>query len=77
MAGSLVFMIVYVWSREFPNARISIYGLVTLKVCYLFIYLFSLWFLSYYWPVLIMLNAGVKKTSYHQGCNIVFILELS
>ncbi|XWS47697.1 hypothetical protein CRYUN_Cryun13aG0006300 [Craigia yunnanensis] len=31
MAGSLVFMIVYVWSREFPNAQISIYGVVTLK----------------------------------------------
>ncbi|OMO98210.1 hypothetical protein COLO4_14061 [Corchorus olitorius] len=35
MAGSLVFMIVYVWSREFPNAKISIYGLVTLKGFYL------------------------------------------
>ncbi|XVF11238.1 hypothetical protein REPUB_Repub08aG0009200 [Reevesia pubescens] len=35
MAGSLVFMIVYVWSREFPNAQISIYGLVTLKGFYL------------------------------------------
>lgn len=30
---SLVFMLVYVWSREFPNANINIYGLVTLKVC--------------------------------------------
>lgn len=29
---SLVFMLLYVWSREFPNAQISIYGLVTLKV---------------------------------------------
>ncbi|XP_007038301.2 PREDICTED: derlin-1.1 [Theobroma cacao] len=35
MAGSLVFMIVYVWSREFPNAQISIYGIVTLKGFYL------------------------------------------
>ncbi|XP_022776530.1 derlin-1-like isoform X2 [Durio zibethinus] len=35
MAGSLVFMIVYVWSREFPNAQISIYGVVTLKGFYL------------------------------------------
>lgn len=26
-------MLVYVWSREFPNAQINIYGLVTLKVC--------------------------------------------
>lgn len=26
-------MLVYVWSREFPNANINIYGLVTLKVC--------------------------------------------
>ncbi|XVF88651.1 hypothetical protein PTKIN_Ptkin19aG0067900 [Pterospermum kingtungense] len=32
---SLVFMLVYVWSREFPNAQISIYGLVTLKAFYL------------------------------------------
>jgi len=32
MGISLVFMIVYVWSREFPNARINIYGLVSLKV---------------------------------------------
>lgn len=29
---SLVFMLLYVWSREFPTAQISIYGLVTLKV---------------------------------------------
>lgn len=32
MGPSMVFMIVYVWSREFPNARINIYGLVSLKV---------------------------------------------
>ncbi|KAE9448717.1 hypothetical protein C3L33_19376, partial [Rhododendron williamsianum] len=32
---SLVFMLLYVWSREFPNANISIYGLVTLKAFYL------------------------------------------
>lgn len=32
LGGSLVFMIVYVWGREFPNARINIYGLVSLKV---------------------------------------------
>ncbi|KAB1209208.1 Derlin-1 [Morella rubra] len=32
---SLVFMLLYVWSREFPNAQISIYGLVTLKAFYL------------------------------------------
>nr|POF19751.1 derlin-1 [Quercus suber] len=31
MGGSLVFMLVYVWSREFPNAQINIYGLVSLK----------------------------------------------
>ncbi|KAM3730725.1 hypothetical protein ACB098_12G107900 [Castanea mollissima] len=35
LGGSLVFMLVYVWSREFPNARISIYGLVSLKEFYL------------------------------------------
>ncbi|XP_068652930.1 derlin-1-like [Aristolochia californica] len=32
---SLVFMLLYLWSREFPNAQISIYGLVTLKAFYL------------------------------------------
>ncbi|XAR67070.1 hypothetical protein NMG60_11013499 [Bertholletia excelsa] len=31
---SLVFMLLYVWSREFPNANINIYGLVTLKAFY-------------------------------------------
>ncbi|XP_027333302.1 derlin-1.1-like [Abrus precatorius] len=35
MGYSLVFMIVYVWSREFPNARINIYGVVSLKGFYL------------------------------------------
>ncbi|XP_021687017.2 derlin-1.2 isoform X2 [Hevea brasiliensis] len=35
MGVSLVFMIVYVWAREFPNARINIYGLVSLKGFYL------------------------------------------
>lgn len=32
MGPSLVFMIVYIWAREFPNARINIYGVVSLKV---------------------------------------------
>ncbi|XP_015899477.3 derlin-1 [Ziziphus jujuba] len=32
---SLVFMLLYVWSREFPNAIINIYGLVSLKAFYL------------------------------------------
>ncbi|PSS15553.1 Derlin-1 like [Actinidia chinensis var. chinensis] len=32
---SSVFMLLYVWSREFPNANINIYGLVTLKAFYL------------------------------------------
>ncbi|KAL8489699.1 hypothetical protein ACS0TY_025552 [Phlomoides rotata] len=32
---SLVFMLLYVWSREFPNANINLYGLVTLKAFYL------------------------------------------
>ncbi|OVA12465.1 Derlin [Macleaya cordata] len=32
---SLVFMLLYVWSREFPNAQINIYGLVQLKAFYL------------------------------------------
>ncbi|MED6156262.1 hypothetical protein PIB30_012823 [Stylosanthes scabra] len=32
---SLVYMITYVWSREFPNARINIYGVVSLKGFYL------------------------------------------
>ncbi|KAK1576360.1 hypothetical protein Q3G72_013239 [Acer saccharum] len=34
MGSSLVYMILYVWSREFPNARINIYG-VSLKGFYL------------------------------------------
>ncbi|TXG61489.1 hypothetical protein EZV62_012852 [Acer yangbiense] len=32
---SLVFLLLYVWSREFPNAQINIYGLVALKAFYL------------------------------------------
>ncbi|KAF1872592.1 hypothetical protein Lal_00016428 [Lupinus albus] len=35
LAISLVFMLVYVWSREFPNAQINLYGLVSLKAFYL------------------------------------------
>ncbi|WCJ36439.1 DERLIN-1 [Euphorbia peplus] len=35
MGGSLVFMIVYVWGREFPNASISVYGVVSFKGFYL------------------------------------------
>ncbi|CAN1243076.1 DER1 [Linum perenne] len=35
MGISLVFMIVYIWSREFPNDTINIYGLVSLKGFYL------------------------------------------
>lgn len=43
---SLVFMLVYVWSREFPNAQINIYGLMTLKVCWRCIQsqIFVVWF---------------------------------
>lgn len=32
---SMVFMLLYLWSREFPSANINIYGLVTLKAFYL------------------------------------------
>ncbi|KAI3800065.1 hypothetical protein L1987_35373 [Smallanthus sonchifolius] len=35
MGASLVFMIVYVWSRELPNTRVNIQGLVELKGFYL------------------------------------------
>ncbi|KAH7557371.1 hypothetical protein ACOSP7_027073 [Xanthoceras sorbifolium] len=35
MGASLVYMILYVWGREFPNARINIYGVVSLKGFYL------------------------------------------
>ncbi|XP_031391322.1 derlin-1-like [Punica granatum] len=35
MGPSLVFMIVYIWGREFPNARINLYGVVSLKGFYL------------------------------------------
>ncbi|KAL6517023.1 ER-associated protein degradation protein [Orobanche hederae] len=32
---SLVFMLLYVWSREFPNGVVNIYGLIDLKAFYL------------------------------------------
>lgn len=32
LGPSLIFMIVYVWGREFPNDRVNIHGLVELKV---------------------------------------------
>ncbi|KAK7358405.1 hypothetical protein VNO77_00332 [Canavalia gladiata] len=35
LAVPLVFMLLYLWSREFPNAQINIYGLVALKAFYL------------------------------------------
>lgn len=35
MGASLVFMIVYVWGREFPNDRLNIHGLFELKGFYL------------------------------------------
>ncbi|XP_052187016.1 derlin-1-like [Diospyros lotus] len=35
MGNSLVFVIVYVWSREFPNERINVHGLFELKGFYL------------------------------------------
>ncbi|KAF5771244.1 putative derlin [Helianthus annuus] len=35
MGASLVFMIVYVWSRELPNTRINFHGLVEFKGVYL------------------------------------------
>eukprot|EP00271_Cylindrocystis_brebissonii_P002551 TRINITY_DN13241_c0_g1_i1.p1 TRINITY_DN13241_c0_g1~~TRINITY_DN13241_c0_g1_i1.p1 ORF type:complete len:282 (-),score=47.44 TRINITY_DN13241_c0_g1_i1:757-1602(-) len=35
LAVSLVFMLVYVWSREFPNANVSLMGMVTIQAFYL------------------------------------------
>ncbi|GLJ29444.1 hypothetical protein SUGI_0580440 [Cryptomeria japonica] len=35
MGRSLVFMLPYIWAREFPNAQVNISGLVTLKGFYL------------------------------------------
>ncbi|KAI9159704.1 hypothetical protein LWI28_001111 [Acer negundo] len=35
MGSSLVFMFLYVWGREYPNVRINIYGVVSLKGFYL------------------------------------------
>ncbi|CAA6672861.1 unnamed protein product [Spirodela intermedia] len=32
---SLVFMLLYVWSREFPDLQVNLYGLVALKAFYL------------------------------------------
>ncbi|CAN7081953.1 unnamed protein product, partial [Brassica oleracea var. botrytis] len=37
--SSLVFMLLYLWSREFPNANISLYGLVNLKLLHMAFYL--------------------------------------
>ncbi|XP_073127976.1 derlin-1.1-like [Henckelia pumila] len=34
LGPSLVFVIVYVWSREFPNARVNVHGLFELKGFY-------------------------------------------
>lgn len=41
LGGSLVFMIVYIWGREFANARVNIHGLVELKVYINMIFLIS------------------------------------
>ena len=35
LSSSLVFMLLYLWSRENPNANTSIMGFVTLKAFYL------------------------------------------
>jgi Derlin-2/3 len=35
----MVSMLVYVWSREYPNSQISMYGLVQLRVCFVLILL--------------------------------------
>ncbi|CAL9094073.1 unnamed protein product [Musa acuminata var. zebrina] len=35
LGASMVFMLLYLWSREFPTTQINIYGLVTLKAFYL------------------------------------------
>ncbi|KAG6527847.1 derlin-1-like [Zingiber officinale] len=35
LGTSMVFMLLYVWSREFPTAQINIYGLVNLRAFYL------------------------------------------
>lgn len=32
LSGSLVFMLLYLWSREFPTAKISLMGVLTLQV---------------------------------------------
>lgn len=44
---SLVFMLLYLWSREFPTAKINLYGLVTLKVFYLSSPMLSYWSCTY------------------------------
>lgn len=57
---SLVFMLLYVWSREFPNANINIYGLFTLKAFYLPWAMLALdvIFGSPIWPDLVGIVAG-------------------
>ncbi|CAL5404819.1 unnamed protein product [Camellia sinensis] len=42
MGASIVFMIVYVWSREFPNERLNIHGLFQLKGFYLSWYMLGI-----------------------------------
>ncbi|KNA05753.1 hypothetical protein SOVF_187530 [Spinacia oleracea] len=57
---SLVFMLLYVWSREIPNANINLYGLVTLKSFYLPWAMLALdvIFGSSIWPDLLGIIAG-------------------
>ena len=34
LASPLIFMLVYVWSRNFPSASVSIMGFFSVEVCY-------------------------------------------
>jgi Derlin-2/3 len=36
----MVSMLLYVWSREYPNAHINIYGLIPLRVCNIAVFSF-------------------------------------
>lgn len=65
-------MLVYVWSREFLNARISIYGLVSLKVPF-YQFCFKL---SLHYSVLVILAFGFWNNINQQLFFCIWTLKL-
>lgn len=68
-------MLLYVWSREYPNASINLYGLVTLKVLYFLVWVsrrqlflvssFILGFVTFFFGLGILLALGNALFRYH------------